>query len=353
MPAPIRLRVDPTLDLDSRGTDVPTAAFGRADRLETRQTEDGVKTRLEGAAELRRGGTTMRADRIDYDDQKQTVTAEGAVTVERDGSRFVGPRMTLQLDSNQGQFEAPSYDLGVGGGRGKADRIELQGPGRFLLSNASFSTCRPDNEDWRIEARQLDIDENEGQGSGRNASLIFQDRRVLSLPVFYFPLGDERQSGFLTPSLSVTSRSGVEVTTPYYLNLAPNYDLTLLPVVSVRRGLQLGSQFQDGLLVATIEAASRVRARRLDIHLHSSEPHTLGIEQGWVSMRYGERQPAPRVRLEAHSRALRIATIIIPGQTGTDDTAVRWNPDAVWIRAATGAEYDVPLRDLAAWSQRT
>ncbi|MEN0108181.1 MAG: filamentous hemagglutinin N-terminal domain-containing protein, partial [Pseudomonas sp.] len=46
----------------------------------------------------------------------------------------------------------------------------------------------------RIEARRIDIDENEGQGSGRNASLVFHDHRVLSLPGFFFPIGDERQS---------------------------------------------------------------------------------------------------------------------------------------------------------------
>ena len=129
-------------------------------------------------------------------------------------------------------------------------------------------------------------------------------------------------------------------------------DLVSGSVHTYRARLQLGSQFQDGLLASTSPAGSRVRAQRLDIHLHSSEPHSLGIEQGWVSMRYGERQAAPRVRLEAQARTLRIVTILIPGQAGTDDTAVRWNQDAAWLRTAGGLEYDVPLRNLAAWSQR-
>src|SRR5690606_19972441 len=120
----------------SRGSDVPTASFGRADRLHTQSGDDGVRTRLEGSAELRRGGTTLRADRIDYHDGRETVTAEGAVTVERDGTRFAGPRMALQLDTSIGVFESPVYELGDNGGRGRADRIEMQGPGLFQLSNA-------------------------------------------------------------------------------------------------------------------------------------------------------------------------------------------------------------------------
>ena len=92
----------------------------------------------------------------------------------------------------------------------------MKGKGRFLLSNATFSTCRPDNQDWRIEARRIDIDQEEASGTGRTASLVFKDAKILGLPVLFFPIGDERKSGVLTPSVSVTSRTGAEVTVPYY-----------------------------------------------------------------------------------------------------------------------------------------
>src|SRR5690606_17306520 len=38
--------------------------------------------------------------------------------------------------------------------------------------------------------------------------------------------------------------SGVQITTPYYFNLAPNYDATLFPTVYARRGVQLGGEFR-------------------------------------------------------------------------------------------------------------
>ena len=56
--------------------------------------------------------------------------------------------------------------------------------------------------------------------------------RVKEIPVFYtpalgFPLDDRRLTGFLFPSYSVGSTSGTEIVTPFYWNLAPNYDLLI------------------------------------------------------------------------------------------------------------------------------
>ncbi|TMH10530.1 MAG: LPS assembly protein LptD, partial [Betaproteobacteria bacterium] len=63
-------------------------------------------------------------------------------------------------------------------------------------------------------------------------------------PSFDFSLNDQRKSGFLPPSIGVTGKSGPEVGIPYYLNLAPNYDLTLTPRYMEKRGLQLAEQFR-------------------------------------------------------------------------------------------------------------
>jgi LPS-assembly protein len=240
----VRLKLAPTLNLQPPSSDSPGAAFGRGDRMSSRQTPDGAVTVLGGEAELRRSGTLLHANEIRYNQGTSEVEAVGDVTVDRGGTRITGPSMKLQLDTDQGVFESPTYNLPDTGGRGRADRIEMKGRGRFLLSNATFSTCRPDNEDWRIEARRIDIDQEDESGTARGASVVFKDAKVLRLPVLFFPTGDERKSGVLTPSLSVTSRTGAEVTVPYYFNLAPNYDLTLSPRLSARRGLQLSGDYR-------------------------------------------------------------------------------------------------------------
>lgn len=286
---PIRLKLAPQLDLQPRRNDEPLPTFGTSNRVSTRQTPDGTQTVLDGAAELRRRGTLLRADEIRYYEGSSTVEAEGGVTIVQGGTRIAGPSLRLQLDTSEGVFESPTYNLPRGGGRGKADRIEMKGPGRFLLSNATFSTCRPDNEDWRIEARQIDIDQDDQSGTGRSGSLVFKDRKVLSLPVLFFPIGNERKSGVLTPSLSVTSRVGAEVTVPYYFNLAPNYDLTVSPRLSVRRGLQLSSDFRyifrpmAGELLADYVPDDRVAGRERYFYSSTNRISNVnGWNGGWL-----------------------------------------------------------------------
>lgn len=286
---PIRLKIAPQLDLQPRRNDEPLPTFGTSNRVSTRQTPEGTQTVLDGAAELRRRGTLLKADEIRYYEGSSTVEAEGDVTIVQGGTRIAGPSLRLQLDTSEGVFESPTYNLPRGGGRGKADRIEMKGPGRFLLSNATFSTCRPDNEDWRIEARQIDIDQDDQSGTGRSGSLVFKDRKVLSLPVLFFPIGNERKSGVLTPSLSVTSRVGAEVTVPYYFNLAPNYDLTVSPRLSVRRGLQLSSDFRylfrpmAGELLADYVPDDRVAGRERYFYSSTNRISNVnGWNGGWV-----------------------------------------------------------------------
>ena len=58
------------------------------------------------------------------------------------------------------------------------------------------------------------------------------------------PLDDRRVSGFLFPSIGFSDKRGFDLTVPYYLNLAPNYDATLMPRLMTDRGLMLGGEFR-------------------------------------------------------------------------------------------------------------
>ncbi|MET0508084.1 MAG: LPS assembly protein LptD [Burkholderiaceae bacterium] len=241
---PVRLRLDPRIAPTRRMEQGTLPTHGRADRMRTSGPQGQTTTVLDGNAELRQIGTQIRADSIRLREADQQVQARGSVTVDRAGNRMTGPSLDLKLDAGTGVFDQPTYQLAEEAGRGRADRLELLGDGRFRLDNAMFTTCRPESEDWRIEARRLDIDQNDSQGVGRTASLVFKDVHLPNIPIFYFPLGDERKSGFLSPTFSVNSRAGAEVAVPYYFNLAPNYDLTLTPIASLRRGLQLATDFR-------------------------------------------------------------------------------------------------------------
>lgn len=221
-------------------TELP--AFGRAWIVEGHTEE---QTTLIGDAEVRRAGSVIRGDRITYTPSTDELVATGNVRVTREGNVFTGPALRLRIDANEGTFTSPDYYLALqGGGRGHAERIDFLGPGRVLAARATFTTCGPETPDWQISTRTLFIDQDSDQGVGRNALLTFKGAPLLASPYLAFSLGNERKSGFLTPSFGVTSRSGVDLMVPFYWNIAHDTDATLYPRVSTRRGAQLGGEFR-------------------------------------------------------------------------------------------------------------
>lgn len=239
--APLQLRFEPALKESNAAIRDGRAAYGRGDRVTARMGRDAT---IEGDAELRRAGTVVRADRITYYDADEEVFAVGNVRISREGNLFVGSQLRLRLDTNEGSFVSPAYFLPQYNGRGRADLIEFLGNDRTRLTRASYTTCEPDDPDWLLQARTLTLDEADGSGSGRSASLSFMGLKILALPVFAFPLGDERKSGVLPPTMSINSGTGFDVVVPYYWNMAPNRDFTFYPRLTTKRGVQLGGEFR-------------------------------------------------------------------------------------------------------------
>ena len=93
--------------------------------------------------------------------------------------------------------------------------------------------------------------------------MLFKSVPILYSPYIDFPLSNERKSGFLAPVFGSTSSRGIEMSLPYYLNLAPNYDATLTPRFMTRRGLQINGQFRYLFPDVTGEADAEILPDRI------------------------------------------------------------------------------------------
>ncbi len=118
--------------------------------------------------------------------------------------------------------------------------MDLTPAGILRLQDVTFSTCPTSEETWQIRADSVTLDSGEHAGIARNASVDFEGIPILYLPWLSFPLDDERKTGFLFPSVGTNSRSGIELSTPWYWNIAPQEDLLLTPTYYTRRGIDLG-----------------------------------------------------------------------------------------------------------------
>jgi LPS-assembly protein len=220
-----------------------------ADRMEGYANKE---TSASGNAELRQDNVSIHAERLLYLYATDEVQASGGVRLERDGDRMSGTGLRLRVHDNVGQFDHADYEFSRPGrsgfapvnARGTADVIKLEGKDKYHLENATFTTCKPGNNDWYLQVGELDLDMTRDLGVARRGKLVFKDTPIVYVPWVDFPLHNQRKTGLLPPTIGSSTKNGVEVSTPFYVNLAPNRDLTIVPRELSKRGLQLAAQFR-------------------------------------------------------------------------------------------------------------
>ena len=223
----------------------PPADGVRAATIEAdsaRLREDGVSI-AEGNVVLRTPDRTITAHRMDYDAGAGLAEALGGVTVRERKLYLEGNRLRANLESGETVLTDAKFLHPDSHGRGTAQRIENT-PSTTVLTAGTFTTCEPGSNPWQLEASSLELDRDSGIGTARNARLDVFGVPVLYTPWLSFPLGDERKTGLLTPSIGTSDNAGASLTQPLYLNLAPNFDATLRARFTSRRGEVLGGRFR-------------------------------------------------------------------------------------------------------------
>jgi len=283
-------------------SEVPRPVFLSAQRLSGTTEREAV---AEGAAELRKIGTVVDADQMTYwpiDDELESV---GNVVLTQGDDVVSGPKMRLKLEEQVGFFEQPSYFIrresvvtpdparGVSSGmqagvqpgiqsgmlpatgfssaaplrkttegRGQAERIDFEGVNQIRLKAATYTTCKPGNDDWYATAGDLKLDYDREEANGSDAAVYFKGVPILYSPWMSFSLNNNRKSGLLSPTFGSTSNSGLELTLPYYWNIAPNMDATIAPRLLSKRGMQLSTEFR--YLDATYSGEARAEILQSD-----------------------------------------------------------------------------------------
>jgi LPS-assembly protein len=204
-------------------------------------------TRAEGEVEFRRGGLVVQADRLSYDAPQDRAHGLGQVRISREGAVYTGPELVLDVQRFEGYFLSPTFEFLRMGTSGRADRIDFLGNARSRAAQASYTSCplgTGDEPDWQLRMRSVEMDFDTNEGIAEGAVLRFLGLPILALPSLSFPLNDARKSGWLPPTINLDNRSGLELSVPYYWNIAPNRDATLAPRIITRRGPGLDAEFR-------------------------------------------------------------------------------------------------------------
>ena len=199
---------------------------------------------FEGDAELSRLDQLLRADTIAYDGETTDYDAVGHVRYQDRGMLMSADSAKGNADLDMCTLEDVHYQLLISRGNGVANTAIMSDKTHAHLTQSTYTTCDPTNPGWSFRADDMVLNQDTGVGVGHDVTFRVNDVPVFWLPYMTFPLDDRRESGFLFPDIGYSNTRGFDTALPYYFNLAPNYDATLIPRLMTERGLMIGGEFR-------------------------------------------------------------------------------------------------------------
>ena len=197
---------------------------------------------LTGDVVVTRADQRIAADTVRYDQKIDRVEAEGNVRYQDSTLLLSADKAVAEMQKDQSTLDGVRYQLLQARGNGVALKAARTDADHTELTDVTFTTCDPEDVDWLISAREMKLDHKEGVGTARGMRVKFKDVTLLALPWATFPIDDRRKSGFLYPQIGSSDNGGFDLAVPYYLNLAPNYDATLVPRIISDRGFMAGGE---------------------------------------------------------------------------------------------------------------
>lgn len=188
-------------------------------------------------AKVYRDANTHQVTRIDLDTNVRFVEP---------GHLMHAQHATLNPQDKSGRIEQVIYrfDTSRAGAIlpawGTAQWIERFANENYQLHAVTYSTCSPLDRAWQIQAKDITLDKAKATGVAHDALLRLGGIPILYTPYLSFPTSSARKSGFLMPMGGYSNVSGFDIAFPYYLNLAPNYDATIVPHLYSLRGWMVG-----------------------------------------------------------------------------------------------------------------
>jgi LPS-assembly protein len=246
-PAPLMLQASPQLnETPSAQQRREAPIFLQGDRISGRSDLD---TLVEGDAVMRKADTTIRADRLEYDQPTDQARAVGHVRINRAGNRYEGALLELKVERFEGFFQQPVYHFANSDAHGEAARADFLDENHTVVYEASYTTCRrlPGPSwmpDWVLRAASISLDNDEEVGVANGAYLYFKGVPILPVPAISFPLTERRKSGLLPLTAGFDNLSGTTLALPYYWNIAPNRDAVITPTLMSARGVDVGVTYR-------------------------------------------------------------------------------------------------------------
>ncbi|ACT47497.1 LPS-assembly protein LptD [Methylotenera mobilis] len=357
------------------------------------------KMRAIGNAEIHRGKQTAYGDIIEYNVQNDELHVTGNARVEVGGATLSGPELRMRLSESIGEMrdasiimpksarisstqdddalvfadelgnEQQRYQTRTGAPgttkmnrygevqlaprastvRGNAEHIYFEGEDKKRLTNARYTTCEVGVNDWYIKASEIKLDDYTSSGSATNARVEFKGVPLLYTPWIEFSFNNQRKTGLLAPTMGSTSRSGFEVLTPFYWNIAPNMDATLGVRALSKRGVQLQGEFR--YMEENFSGTDNIEYLPSDSltnenRYFASLKHQHRLGNGWSAGYSLDKVSDSQYFSELSTRIVTTSRINLPQQFNVDYADENWSFNAIAQKFQTLDNVSFPYERL-------
>ena len=184
---------------------------------------------LKGNVQITQGQRLLRADKALLNNKSRKVELEGNITFREPGIVLAGERADISLASSEMTMTKAQYVIHDSSLSGTAMRLTRNSSGNLAIENATYTNCRPHSSGWQLVTSEINISDDENTASVKNAKLKINDTTIFYFPYLKLPTSNKRATGILMPSINMSQTNGLDIAQPFYLNLAPNYDIIFTP----------------------------------------------------------------------------------------------------------------------------
>ena len=189
-----------------------------------------------GDVKIQYRGRELRAGKITWDQKSDRIIArDNVILIDADGSSVTSQSAELQDEMKQATLKKFSLMM-KNNLRFKGETASREFGKLTSVRKSIFTACKPCkiNPDasptWQLRSGQTVYDEKDETISHKNVRLEMRGVPVFYLPYLTHPAPNvKKRSGFLFPIFKSSTDTGADVALPYFINLAPDYDLTLSP----------------------------------------------------------------------------------------------------------------------------
>jgi LPS-assembly protein len=233
----------PALALQRPGLQLPpdTPIHVTAEQIDYDRETDILIGR--GNVEIIQGERLLKAEFLTINLATKDTEAQGNVELYESGDVLLCDAFSINLDTQLGTVSnarifIKQHNIHIDG-----EEVTRLGADSYAVQRGMITTCDGTNPAWKLRAEKIDVT-IEGYARVKHTTFAIKNIPVLYLPFAILPVKTTRQTGFLFPQFSQSSRKGYQLSNSFFWALSENTDATIWLDTATKRGIGTGVEYR-------------------------------------------------------------------------------------------------------------